>query len=174
MDVEESATRAANFGEMVSPEIKKRAYEEVKKALASGELVRSEVCEECGRKRKIESAHYNYAEPLNVRWLCKICHSTWDGRKNRGEFTTAKPLSELLGFIELQERRDHARRYRTGMAVRTAREALGVTQTELAAELGTSQSYVSQVESGSTSASAAQLYNIKAALEATRALRRRK
>ena len=44
-----------------------------------GHIVRPSVCEEClSQDRKIEAAHHNYDEPLNVRWLCRSCHVKWD------------------------------------------------------------------------------------------------
>ena len=48
----------------------------------SGHLVRPTVCEECGAAGvAIEAAHFNYDEPLRVRWLCRPCHRRWDSRE---------------------------------------------------------------------------------------------
>lgn len=48
----------------------------------AGHIVRPTVCEECGATdRRIEGAHFNYDEPLRVRWLCKSCHVRWDKRE---------------------------------------------------------------------------------------------
>jgi len=45
----------------------------------AGNVVRPSVCEECGAtNRRIEGAHFNYEEPLRVRWLCRSCHVRWD------------------------------------------------------------------------------------------------
>jgi len=49
-----------------------------------GELIRPTICEECGQEKKIEAAHYNYDEPLKVRWLCRSCHVTWDKQNPKG------------------------------------------------------------------------------------------
>lgn len=47
--------------------------------IKAGHIVRPISCEECGcSDRKIEGAHYNYDEPLSVRWLCRSCHVRWD------------------------------------------------------------------------------------------------
>ena len=47
----------------------------------AGHIIRPSICEECGANdRKIEAAHYNYDEPLRVRWLCRSCHVRWDKR----------------------------------------------------------------------------------------------
>ena len=45
----------------------------------AGNIVRPTTCEECGAtNRTIEGAHFNYEEPLRVRWLCISCHRRWD------------------------------------------------------------------------------------------------
>jgi len=47
--------------------------------IAAGNLVRPTQCEECGADgRIIEAAHYDYNQPLHVRWLCRSCHVRWD------------------------------------------------------------------------------------------------
>lgn len=48
----------------------------------AGHIVRPIICEECGvADRPIEGAHYDYNEPLRVRWLCRSCHVRWDKRE---------------------------------------------------------------------------------------------
>ena len=44
-------------------------------AVTSGRIVK-ETCEFCGIEYKIEGHHHDYEQPLNVMWLCKICHRT--------------------------------------------------------------------------------------------------
>ena len=47
----------------------------------AGNIARPTMCEECGAEnRQIEGAHFNYDEPLRVRWLCISCHRKWDKR----------------------------------------------------------------------------------------------
>lgn len=47
-----------------------------------GHISRPTTCEECGvTGRPIEGAHFNYDEPLRVRWLCRPCHRRWDKRE---------------------------------------------------------------------------------------------
>ena len=49
------------------------------RAIQRGDLVRPSRCEACDRTGvMIEAAHYNYEEPLRVRWLCRSCHKRWD------------------------------------------------------------------------------------------------
>ncbi len=44
-------------------------------AIKKGLLVRPDNCSECGSAaKKIEGHHENYHKPLEVIWLCKVCH----------------------------------------------------------------------------------------------------
>lgn len=55
------------------------ARKAVLKALNSGALVRPDICSKCGKIDDIEAHHDSYApeQRLNVRWLCKKCHSAY-------------------------------------------------------------------------------------------------
>ncbi len=44
-------------------------------ALRIGALVRPEVCEECGERKRLTAHHEDYQKPLQVRWLCYLCHA---------------------------------------------------------------------------------------------------
>lgn len=47
----------------------------------AGHIHRPAACEACGSSdKRIEAAHYDYAQPLRVRWLCVSCHRKWDKR----------------------------------------------------------------------------------------------
>src|SRR3954449_11573088 len=50
----------------------------VNKALRAGTLVRPAACEECHTAGRVEAAHYDYVQLLEVRWLCRSCHVRWD------------------------------------------------------------------------------------------------
>lgn len=52
---------------------KRRAHIAVGNAIKSGKLVRQS-CESCG-ELKTEAHHDDYSKPLDVRWLCKKCHT---------------------------------------------------------------------------------------------------
>jgi hypothetical protein len=41
----------------------------------AGVLKRKENCEECGKLCKTEGHHEDYFKPMEVSWLCKICHA---------------------------------------------------------------------------------------------------
>lgn len=60
-----------------------------------GNMVRPKRCEECKETgRKIEAAHFNYEEPLKVRWLCQSCHRKWDKAFPKG--ATVKRAAKQL------------------------------------------------------------------------------
>ena len=67
----------------------------VRHQIAAGNLVRPMKCEECGAGgRKIEAAHYDYDQPLYVRWLCRSCHVRWDKRNpKQGTFVVGRVSS---------------------------------------------------------------------------------
>ena len=52
--------------------------------IEAGHITRPEICEACGEHGRTEGAHYNYDEPLRVRWLCRSCHIRWDKREPKG------------------------------------------------------------------------------------------
>ena len=54
-----------------------KARARVAKALEAGKLKQPSKCERCGAEgRKLEAHHWDYREPLDVRWLCIGCHKT--------------------------------------------------------------------------------------------------
>lgn len=60
-------------------ELIRRSGYEVRKAIKKGLLTRPDTCEWCGKKHKnIDAAHHDYSKPLDVKWLCRRCHTKWD------------------------------------------------------------------------------------------------
>lgn len=54
---------------------KRSAHSAVQAALKRGELERPAVCSSCGTgSRRIEAHHPDYDKPLEVIWLCTVCH----------------------------------------------------------------------------------------------------
>jgi len=55
---------------------KQHAMSLVYRAVRGGELRRRKTCQMCkSASRKIEGHHQDYNQPLNVVWLCNMCHS---------------------------------------------------------------------------------------------------
>lgn len=54
--------------------IKYAAHTLLNNSLKSGDLVKPKICSECGKKKKVHGHHDDYSKPLEVRWLCQICH----------------------------------------------------------------------------------------------------
>ncbi len=53
---------------------KRRTYRYVQAALRSGLIVRPESCSSCGWTGKPEAHHEDYSKPLEIIWLCDLCH----------------------------------------------------------------------------------------------------
>jgi len=56
----------------------RQAHGRVRRAVLRGDMTRPSTCEQCRTEGYIEAAHYDYAQPLLVRWLCRRCHRKWD------------------------------------------------------------------------------------------------
>jgi hypothetical protein len=54
-----------------------RVRKRVADAVRRGDLIKPDHCEN-GHEGPVEAAHYDYSEPLRVRWLCRSCHRLWD------------------------------------------------------------------------------------------------
>lgn len=52
------------------------AHAMVHRAVTRGKLERAKFCEKCGsNKGKMEGHHEDYSKPLEVKWLCRLCHA---------------------------------------------------------------------------------------------------
>ena len=50
------------------------AHSAVKNAVAGGRLIKPDQCSQCDSTFHIEAHHDDYSKPLEVRWLCAVCH----------------------------------------------------------------------------------------------------
>jgi len=62
---------------------KYKARSAVRNAIRDGRLTRPNECSSCNVSCKPEGHHDNYDEPLNVRWLCKACHTAHHNQLNQ-------------------------------------------------------------------------------------------
>ena len=49
-------------------------YALVHEAIRRGELLRPEACELCGARKRLSAHHHDYDRPLDVIFLCGLCH----------------------------------------------------------------------------------------------------
>ena len=52
---------------------RERAWRAVETAVANGTLIRPDRCR-CGRTARLVAHHDDYSRPLDVLWLCGVCH----------------------------------------------------------------------------------------------------
>jgi len=55
--------------------LKRKARSKVAYAIKTGKLLRKTICEECGEDGSLHAHHDDYSKPLDVRFLCRKCHS---------------------------------------------------------------------------------------------------
>lgn len=67
-----NAEKIAAYATQRDPE-KQRARRAAKYAVETGQLER-EACEDCGTTENIHGHHEDYSKPLEVTWLCSMCH----------------------------------------------------------------------------------------------------
>jgi len=58
----------------------------VSNALRAGRLVKPDECETsgCESADRLHGHHDDYAKPLDVRWLCPLCHRHWHDAHGKG------------------------------------------------------------------------------------------
>lgn len=57
---------------------KEKARHAVSDALRAGKISRPGECSNCGKACKPQGHHPDYSKPLDVIWLCSVCHSAAD------------------------------------------------------------------------------------------------
>lgn len=66
---------------------RERARRQLLEAVWAGDITRPETCEECGSGGDIQAHHDDYAEPLDVVWVCPACHTAKHMDRNLGRPT---------------------------------------------------------------------------------------
>jgi hypothetical protein len=61
-----------------------RARKRLHRAIERGDIARPSSCSECGVACKPEAHHEDYSRPLDVAWLCALCHG-----KRRWKYDTS-------------------------------------------------------------------------------------
>lgn len=72
----------------------------------AGNIIRPSSCEACGcNDKKIEGAHKDYDNALDVRWLCRSCHVKWDKKNPKNATYIVKLESSGQTYKELKNER---------------------------------------------------------------------
>lgn len=56
---------------------KHKAVQLTTNRLKRGEIVRPGNCSKCHKECKPEGHHADYNKPLEIEWLCSVCHGEW-------------------------------------------------------------------------------------------------
>lgn len=62
---------------------KYRSHTKLNNALRDGVIAKKSLCENCGGDFRVIAHHSDYLKPLDVLWLCEVCHKAW--HKENGE-----------------------------------------------------------------------------------------
>lgn len=78
---EKTKQRKIEFGYKPSRRPDNPAHAAVRKALKTGELIKADKCEKCGTTARLHGHHWHgYENPLDIIWLCPLCHVEEHGR----------------------------------------------------------------------------------------------
>jgi len=80
-----------------------KAHNAVANAVRDGRLIKPDYCSRCGRSDKVIHAHHrDYSKPLDVEWLCVLCHSAERGRPEQKETVYQQPIFIQMELFEQQ------------------------------------------------------------------------
>jgi ribosomal protein S27AE len=54
--------------------VKEEARKTVCLAVKEGRIIKPRICSRCGKERKLQAHHVDYAKPLDIVWVCSWCH----------------------------------------------------------------------------------------------------
>lgn len=72
---------------LLNPDYKARHSQKIKAramlnhAVRDGKVMKPQTCFECSQVTPLQAHHHDYAKPLDVVWLCSLCH----GKKHRDD-----------------------------------------------------------------------------------------
>lgn len=103
------------------------------------------VCEVCGTNERVHAHHSDYAKPLDVRWLCFVCHQKThpvDSDDKAVKFGGAKK-ARLSG----QDNPNASLRNQDVAAILKMLE-IGISQAKIGRAFGVSQVTISRIKLG--------------------------
>src|SRR5512139_1992098 len=108
-----------------SREIQLQCHGVVRRAIASGALVRPDQCQRCGDKPPLNKAgvsqihahHEDHTKPLEVEWLCVACHriiTPWPSKPSGKAFGVTNGAAKLtetkVRFIRMKAKKLSSRK----------------------------------------------------------------
>lgn len=60
---------------------KRRAWNALYYALRTGKISKPTLCETCCSAENIQAHHKDYSKPLEVNWVCQVCHAELDKQR---------------------------------------------------------------------------------------------
>lgn len=60
------------------------AHTLVNNHIRDGKLLRKLLCETCSSDFRVVAHHNDYLKPLDVTWLCEVCHKAWHIKNGEG------------------------------------------------------------------------------------------
>lgn len=57
-----------------------KAVQKVNDALRRGGLTKPTICSICMKEGRIQGHHHDYSKPLEIQWLCSVCHCKVHGK----------------------------------------------------------------------------------------------
>ena len=66
---------------------KYKAHTKLNNAIRDGKIIKQSCCQECGSEYFVVGHHDDYDKPLEVRWLCQVCHCAWHAENGEGKNT---------------------------------------------------------------------------------------